>query len=232
MYRWNRSLALPITLVAIAFGFLISLQAQTQKNVSAAEKISEQRLSQTNVVLENSKEQNALLQSKHADLLKRLDNTRKNVGTDPQLLAQLTELHGYDGTQEMEGPGIEISLDDRKADFLLTTDELASMINTLKFAGAEAISVNGQRIVATTAIVVSGDATTLVNEVPINRPDGIPYELYAIGNQDTLMDYVSQLDGKILKQKGITVSISRKVLRVPSYKGTYSFKNAIPVVAQ
>lgn len=31
MQRWKRSLALPVTLVAIALGFLISLQVQTQK---------------------------------------------------------------------------------------------------------------------------------------------------------------------------------------------------------
>jgi len=86
MQRWKRTLALPVTLVAIALGFLISLQAQTQKNVSAAEQISIERMAQMKSVLANSQAQNALLQEAHVGLLEELDKARKRVGTDPNLL--------------------------------------------------------------------------------------------------------------------------------------------------
>ena len=69
MHRWKRSLALPVTMVAIALGFLISIQAQTQKNVSAAEQISAERMTQMKTVLSNSQTQNAELQKEHGDLL-------------------------------------------------------------------------------------------------------------------------------------------------------------------
>lgn len=231
MQSWKRSLALPITMVAIALGFLVSLQAQTQKNVSAAERISADRMAQMKSVLINSKAQNTLLQEEHRDLLEKMDEARKKVGTDPELLNQLKQLRMFEGTQAVEGPGIQISIDDsnKKVVFPLSTDEIARMINTLRFAGAEAISINGQRIVATTAVVLSGSSTILVNQVPINHAEGIPYELYAIGDQDTLLDYFSKLEAPLLKQNGLTVSISRKILRVPSYKGVYTFKNAEPL---
>lgn len=232
MHRWKRSLALPVTMVAIALGFLISLQAQTQKNVSAAEQISAERLTQMKSVLSNSQVQNTKLQEDHRDLLEQLDAARKKVGTDPQLLAQLKQLQILEGTQSVDGPGIQISIDDRnkKVLFPLSTDDFARMINTLKFAGAEAISINGQRIVGSTAIVLSGSSTILVNQVPINRAEGIPYELDAIGNQDTLLDYFSKLEAPNLKQSGMTVSITRKTVRIPSYKGVYTFKQAKPLV--
>lgn len=234
MQRWKRTLALPVTMVAIALGFLIALQAQTQKNVSAAEQISAQRLSQMKAVLSNSQEQNAQLQNRHKDLTEMLDSARKQVGTDPQLLVHLKQLKMLDGTEEVEGPGIMISIDDRnkKVTFPLITDDILKLINTLKLAGAEAVSINGQRIVGSTDIVVSGSSTILVNKVPINRTEGTPYELSAIGDQDTLLDYVSQLDGKALKDRGMTLSIVRKTLRIPSYKGSYSFKFAKPLSAQ
>jgi len=230
MHRWKRNLALPVTLVAIALGFLISLQAQTQKNVSAAEQISADRMSQMKSVLSNSQAQNALLQKNHSALMEKLDSARKKVGTDPELLAQLAQLQTLEGTQAVEGPGIQISIDDRnkKVLFPLRSDDLATMINTLKFAGAEAISINGQRIVSSTAIVASGSSVILVNGVPINRAEGIPYELDAIGNQDTLLDYFSQLEAPNLKLKGLAVSITKKTLRIPSYKGAYTFKLAKP----
>lgn len=231
MHRWKRSLALPVTMVAIALGFLISLQVQTQKNVSAAEQISAERLNQMNSVLANSQAQNAKLLEVHRNLIDQLDAARKKVGTDPQLLQQLNQLQILEGTQAVEGPGIQISIDDRdkKALFPLSTDDIARMINTLKFAGAEAISLNGQRIVSTTAVVLSGNSTILVNQVPINRSEGIPYELDAIGDQDTLLDYFSKLEGPLLKQNGQTVSITRKTLSLPSFKGAYTFKYAKPV---
>jgi len=231
MNRWKRSLALPVTLVAIALGFMISLQAQTQKNVSAAEQISSERLTQMKSVLSNSQTQNAKLQEDHRVLLEQLDAARKKVGTDPDLLAQLVQLQMLEGTQAVQGPGIQISIDDRnkKVLFPLGTDDLSTMINTLKFAGAEAISLNGQRIVASTAIVLSGSSTILVNQVPINRAEGIPYELDAIGNQDTLLDYFSKLEAPNLKAGGMTVSITKKTLLIPSYKGAYVFKQAKPL---
>jgi uncharacterized protein YlxW (UPF0749 family) len=231
MHGWKRSLALPVTMVAIALGFLISLQAQTQKNVSAAEQISAERMSQMKSVLTNSKAENIKLQEDHRTLTEQLDAARKKVGTDPQLLEQLEQLQILEGTQAVEGPGIQISIDDRNKNVLfpLSTDDIARMINTLKFAGAEVISINGQRIVSSTAIVLSGSSTILVNQVPITRAEGIPYELNAIGDQDTLVDYFSKLEAPGLKKSGLTVSIARKTLRIPSYKGAYTFKQAKPI---
>ena len=231
MMPWKRSLALPVTMVAIALGLLISVQAQTQKNVSAAEKISADRMTQMKSVLANSQAQNTKLQEEHRVLSEKLDEARQEAGTDPQLLAQLEQFKMLEGTQAVEGPGIQISIDDRtkKAPFPLSTDDIARLINTLKFAGSEAISINGQRVVASTAIVLSGSSTILVNQAPINRAEGIPYELDAIGDQDTLLDYFSKLEAPGLKQNGMTVSIAKKTLLIPSYKGAYTFKQAQPI---
>ena len=232
MRRWKRKLALPITMVSIALGFLISLQIQTHKNVSAAEQINQQRLVVMKSVLNNSLAQNTQLQADHRNLSDKLDQARKQGGTDPKVLAELAELRMMDGTQSVQGPGVVITIDDRKQSqkvvFPLSTDDLARLINTLKLAGAEAVSLNGQRIVSSTAIVLSGSSTILVNQVPINRPQGIPYEVLAIGNQDTLEDYVSKLEATPLKQGGVTVSITRKTVQLPSYKGSYTFRLATP----
>ena len=197
--------------------------------MSAAEQINSDRMTQMKVVLTNSQAQNNKLQKDHSALLEQLDVARKQIGTDPELLAQLEQLQMLEGTQAVKGLGIQISIDDRKAPFPIITDDLATMINLLKFAGAEAISINGQRIVGSTSIVLSG-SSTMVNQVPINRAEGIPYELNAIGNQDTLFDYFSKLEAADLKKNGMTVSIVRKTLIVPSYKGTYPFKKTVPVI--
>jgi Uncharacterized protein conserved in bacteria len=226
---FKRKLALPLTMVAIVLGFLISLQINTQKNVTAAEKINQQRLAAMKTVLNNSVAQNAKLQEQHRVLSDQLDQVRKQGGNDSKVLAELSEIRMMDGTQPVQGPGLVITIDDRKQGqqfvYTITSDDLLRLINTLKFAKAEAISLNGQRIVSSTAIVLSGSSTILVNQVPINRPQGVPYEIMAIGNQDTLEDY-SKLEAASLKQNGITVSITRKIVQLPSFKGNYTFSFA------
>lgn len=233
MHKWKRSLALPVTMVAIALGFLISLQAQTQKSVSAAEQISTERMIQMQSVLENSLAKNTQLQKDHSALLEQLDTARKKGGTDPQLLALLAQFKMFDGTQAVEGQGIQISIDDRgkKVLFPLVAADILRIINLLKFAEAEAISINGQRIVGSTAIVLSGSSAIMVNGLPINRAEGIPYELSAIGDQDILLDYIINLEAPGLKQNGLTVSIARKAtLSIPSYKGAYVFTQGKPLL--
>lgn len=232
MTRWKRELALPVTLVAIALGFLISIAVQTQKNVSAVEQINAQRMTAAKSVLTNVQAQNDQLKQTNKELRARLEQARKQGGADPSLLADLAQAGILDGTRKVEGPGVQIFIDDRKQDHKtvlpLTPDNLLEIVNTLRFAGAEAIGINQQRIVASTAIVYSGSSTILVNQVPITRVEGIPYEIDVIGNQDTLVDYFSNLEADALKKAGINVSIVRKVVQIPAFKGSRVFRLAKP----
>lgn len=235
MRRRSKSLILPITMVAIALGFLISLQVQTQKSVTSAQELNEQRLVATKSVLANAQAENLRLKEDHNRLTAEMDQARQQGGTDPAVLAQLDQLRIMDGTQPVQGPGIHITIDDRQQEhkvvFPLTTEQLTDSINILRLAGAEAISVNGQRIVSNTSVVMSGGSTVLVNQVPINRVEGVPYEIDAIGNQDVLYDYYYNLEANVLKQNGMTVSITRKTIQMPSYKGGYTFEHSTPIIS-
>lgn len=225
---WKRTLAIPVTLVAIAMGFLITLQIQTQKNVEELEQLQQQRTGSVKNLLVDAQAESKRLQEENKLLIEELDQARKLGGTSPELLAELDRYRMMEGTVEVQGPGILITIDDRQQEhkivFPLTPDDLLKISNTLKFAGAEAISINGQRIVASTAIVLSGSSTKLVNQVPITRGEGVPYEILAIGNQDQLLDYFTKLEATTLKQSGISVSVVRKTVQIPSYKGSAPVK--------
>lgn len=224
----KQTLAVPLTLVAIALGFLISLQIQTQKSVTDSEKIQEQRNASVISLLTNAQAENVRLQEEHQILTEQLDQARKIGGTSPGLLADLDRYRMMEGTVDVQGPGVQIMIDDRQQEhkvvFPLTLDDLLRITNTLKFAGAEAVSINGQRLVSSTAIVLSGSSTQLVNQVPITRAEGVPYEILAIGNQDQLLDYFTNLEATPLKKDGISVSVVRKTIEIPSYKGSYNIR--------
>jgi uncharacterized protein YlxW (UPF0749 family) len=89
------------------------------------------------------------------------------------------------GTEAVHGPGVEIVADDAKGaeserNRVLDSD-LQKLVNGLWEAGAEAISINGERLTNLSAIRHAGSAIT-VNFTSLSRP----YRVLAIGNRDTL----------------------------------------------
>ena len=86
---------------------------------------------------------------------------------------------------EIEGPGLIVRIDDSgqpvppgaaAADYLVTASDLRDLVVELWLAGAEAISVNGERIVETTAFTDIG-SSILVNSAYLQPP----YDLSVIG---------------------------------------------------
>lgn len=110
-----------------------------------------------------------------------LRNTHDSGG----VVAERNLLALRSGTQAVHGPGVEIVVDDAEAaesdrNRVLDSD-LQKLVNGLWQAGAEAISINGERLTNLSAIRHAGSAIT-VNFTSLSRP----YRILAIGNRDTL----------------------------------------------
>lgn len=87
------------------------------------------------------------------------------------------------GLTAVQGPGVIIRLDDSNliASSIIHDTYLVETVNVLKEAGAQAISVNGQRILSTTEILCLGPSIRIngSREFP-------PYHIYAIGDPEVL----------------------------------------------
>ena len=101
-------------------------------------------------------------------------------------------------------------------------DDLIEVINALNNAGAEAISVNGQRIVQTTAITCEG------NVIKINgQRVSSPFTIKAIGSQGLLYGSLTMIGGYlyILDEAGVIVETTQSDnLTVEKYTGVISYK--------
>ncbi len=99
--------------------------------------------------------------------------------------SRLTSLGVATGADPARGPGVRVTADDgppvADASNELIDLDLQKLVNGLWLAGAEAISINGERLTALTA-VRQGGAVITVNFRPISPP----YELRVIGDPDTL----------------------------------------------
>jgi len=142
------------------------------------------------------------------------------------------------GLVALEGPGIYLQLDDSQApvpvgespaDYRVGARDLRLVVGELWLAGAEAISVNGERLVPTTAFVDIG-GTLLVNSAYLAPP----YQVAAIGPSD-LYDVLVSSPGfiEIVQARadrfGIRISFAEPDrVTVPAYAGTISLRYARP----
>ena len=86
--------------------------------------------------------------------------------------------------------------------------DLQLVVNALWAAGAEAISINGQRLGPTTAIRFAGEAV-LVDFRPVTNP----YEVSAIGDPDTLSATTSSRNPEVADLAG-DLRVVRPALRL------------------
>ena len=105
----------------------------------------------------------------------------------------IDDLQSITGLGAVIGPGIQLVVDDAPGSAAVGASggsaaagrvldrDLQMVVNGLWAAGAEAISVDGQRLTSRSAIRAAGDAI-LVDYRPLTRP----YVIEAIGNPDTL----------------------------------------------
>lgn len=135
------------------------------------------------------------------------------------------------GMTEVTGPGVIVTLSDGKkeansvvlnaSDLIVHDTDVLSVINELKNAGAEAISINGQRIVPTTSISCGG------NIIDINGEKvGAPFEIKAIGLPEQLAA-LSRQGGylEILKDASVGVELKKSnSITIPKYTGIITYK--------
>ena len=163
----------------------------TVAGVQTAESQPVQQASRASLV-EQAKNRRAELDAARAQVL-RLRKEVNRAQTERQAAAdavasvdgELQELGVVTGAGPATGPGVKIVVDDRPdavTDRQTVQDvDLQILVNGLWTAGAEAVSVNGQRVTNLTAIRLAGKAIT-VNLRSLRRP----YTITAIGDPDQL----------------------------------------------
>jgi len=218
--------ALPAFLVAIALGVLISVQFQLQKRVNQAKEVNYQKIAAVNKMVDRAKEQKQSLEKQQAELEQKV-KTYRNAQVSPEVKDKIDTLGILSGETPVEGPGIHIEIDDRKVTGpYIVTDHLLSIVNTLRYAGAEAIEVNGQRIGPRSFSTFSGPIV-VVNGVPIARVDQTHWEVEAIGNQEVLRNYVQTVAiDPLLAENAfpdLKVTVTAQVVKIPRLKSSVDF---------
>ena len=149
------------------------------------------------------------------------------------LAKQLEDAKMAAGLCDVTGPGIVVTVADKRTDktassegtnlYVVHQEDLLKIINELRDADAEAISVNDERLIATSEIRCAG-STVSVN----NRRYSVPYKIKAIGNPENLLGALKMKDGVIDSLgKFLEIDVSKEQsINIPAYGGNISYKYA------
>ncbi len=156
----------------------------------------------------------AELQDAESDLEKIRQEATSDNNDYTEMEQELKSINALLGLTELTGEGVVITVSDNEnasikdenlTDELVHDTDIIEIVNELKNAGAEAISVNGQRVVSTTYINCAGSVIT-VNGEKINSP----FVISAIGNRASLSSitrpgsYIG-----IMEEQGIKVTVEK-----------------------
>lgn len=224
------SLVLGIMCFALTLGIVVQIRTVSSTNSAVSQNYEENNL-RGEVLKYKEKYENKYKELEKAQ--ENLENIRKeatkNNGELEEAENQIKQANKINGTTEVTGPGVIVTLTDGKSIsntlnpsiLLVHYLDIVSVVNELKNAGAEAISVNDQRIVNTTGIVCSG------NIIDINGEKvGAPFKIKAIGLPEYLAN-ISRPGGYLerMKDEGVEVELEKSNhITIPKYTGVLKYK--------
>ena len=230
-------IAISLGIMCFILTFAISIQIRTVKNsnLTVSQSYEENNL-RAEVLKYKERYDNAY--NELEKLEKDLEEERKEASTEDTELKNLEEQikkgNKIIGFTEVKGPGVTLTLSDSKIptgsalvgdlnDLLVHDMDVLSVINELKNAGAEAISINDQRVIPTSSIVCGGNIITINGERV-----GAPFEIKAIGLPEQLAA-LSRPGGylSILSDYGIVTDLKKEEsITIPKYSGVIKFEYA------
>lgn len=210
-----------IALVCCVLGFMLAVQFRTTQDIKTT--VPFQRIEDLS--------QRLLQTEKERDRLQEEVEKLRQSASKEVVEKQIKELEMGAGVAPLVGKGVLVTIDDSKKQskvgenpnlYLIHDDDILKVINELWAAGAEAIAINEQRLIASSEIRCAGP-TLSVN----NMRYAPPYEIRAIGNPKNLEAALRMRGGVVetLQFWGIEIHIKKEEkMTIPGYQGTFRFE--------
>lgn len=228
------SLILGVMCLLLTYGIAIQIKTTNAAGTRTSTNATENEL--RDAVLK-SKEKYDNLYEKLEDLENQLEvertNATQNNGELAELENSIKEGNKVLGLSEVTGSGVIITLDDNQKisasnwfgdlnELIIHDTDIINVVNELKNAGAEAISINGQRLVTTSAIECDGNVI-MVNGEKV----AAPFEIKAIGLQEALIS-IDRIGGylyNLREWRYLEPKIEKSdKITIPKYTGIMKFQ--------
>jgi len=228
----NIKYQIAVAVVCMVLGVMVSVQFRTVKQ--GVGPVSEYRARELAAQLKKVREENVKLQNVKNDYeskIKEFEDTASQGSLYAKILKEeLDQARILAGIEDVEGPGITVVVDDlkfsEKVNYpLISYSMLLELLNELNAAGAEAVSINEQRIISTSEIRQIGGIHININTVSFAPP----FVFKAIGDPKTLEAALRLREGiaEKLENSGVAVTITQEqLIQIPKYNGVIERKYA------
>ncbi|MFB5191596.1 DUF881 domain-containing protein [Alicyclobacillus fastidiosus] len=222
-------LTLSLTAVSVVLGLMVSLgyrqtelSARLGSLTSGSLAVNKQLTSKLANLKAANQDAEQQLAAVTAQVNKYEQQSAGSSGTLKELQTKIQDERILAGTTPVHGPGVAVTLNDAGTTGIdveqgITHDwNVRSVVNELFTAGAEAVTINGVRVVATSAVNCQGPTVT-VND----RQLAAPFEVDGIGDPTTLKKALTLSGGILdaLRQQGLQVSTPaiKTDIQMPAY---------------
>lgn len=226
-----------MALLLAFIGFLVVTQINTVWRIRRVLRIPSTQLEELAFSLRDQERNRAALETQMVELRARLAEYEKAAAENRTATAginrQLQEMRALVGLTALEGPGLVVTLNDSTLPpkpgedpnkTILHYSDIASVVSELWASGAEAIAVNGERVMSSTGINCVG--TTILCNTKRMAP---PYVISAIGDPRRLEAYLRRPGGSLEMLAAFDFPIRLTPyprVDVPPYRGTFHFEYA------
>lgn len=210
-----------IVLICVMF---VQFKTVEETDITAIENMKEDELRTT---LSEWKTKYEETYEKYEETIATIDEYNKKIESSEEaselLDKELENSNLIVGNTDIYGEGIIVTLTDNNNQVIVAED-LLELINELRYAGAEAISINDVRIINTTDIVEVGNTLIMVGGQRLSSP----YVVKAIGNQAYLSSILSLKNSGFIDKynnSGKTVTlVANKKVEILKYNGEREIK--------
>lgn len=224
-----------IGLVCFILAYVMFMQFRTveETNITQIENMRETELSETLASWkEKYEETNLKLEETNVKLQEYKQKRESNQESSELLNKELLQAQTIAGLTNVKGDGIIINYYDDDTELgKVRYSNLIELVNELRLAGAEAISINDQRIINMSDIVsvnVEGEDFILVNAKRVTSP----YTIKAIGDQKYLESALTtKTIGFVTRHPNATLE-KRNNIVINKYNGNIKIKYANNVVKE
>lgn len=171
---------------------------------------------------EKYEETNTKLQDTQTKIAEYKEKSENSDETEKLVEEELKEANLILGKTDVIGNGIQVTLKDTE-DKIYDAEDLLTLVNELRAAGAEAISINGERVINLTDIVDISSRFVLVNSNKISSP----YTILVIGDENYLKSALNIKNGYVdAKQKeGYSILVeSKSNIKINKYSKDINLK--------
>ncbi|MBQ3414299.1 MAG: DUF881 domain-containing protein [Clostridia bacterium] len=228
MKKEKITLAITIAISCIALAFVMCMQFKIV-NETDITSIETMRSTELQTELANWKSKYQEIEKEYDEVNSKINeyktNSQENVQNGELLKKELEQVDMSLGKTDVQGQGIIITLRENGDETMkkITADDLLLIVNSLKLAGAEAISVNDERIINMTDIVNIADSFVKINGQRILPP----YVIKVIGNQSYLESGLMGNGGQVdtLQKNGQDVSVEKvNKIKINKYSKDITYK--------